>query len=308
MFVFNRTAALAVVFFSVSALVACSPSAEQKKLAFQNQKLTEELTELKKQLEGKLSESDTSATELSRLTAELEESLEKADSLQARVEALQGELGTEKERVAEARTALETATARADVVEAELGQVKSQLEAVAAQSPDMQGAAVGDGGQDELSSIKAELEKTVGERDALAAENEKLEADLAAANRDKERLDSDVRQQLTEARDKAAELNTSYEKLLSEKQALERVDEQTRNELAEAQQAFEQAQSEVAKLSGARGVYTVNKGDSLSTIAGFFYRDMSKWEAILEENSHLIDEPNLIYVGMTLVIPAIDAN
>ncbi|MDQ3460083.1 MAG: LysM peptidoglycan-binding domain-containing protein [Deinococcota bacterium] len=94
----------------------------------------------------------------------------------------------------------------------------------------------------------------------------------------------------------ASKLNTAYEGLLEEGEA-------TQVELEEARLRLEEAQSEVARLTGARGIYTVQSGDTLTTIASFFYRRAGRWSDILEANSFLIRNPNFIYPGMVLIIP-----
>jgi nucleoid-associated protein YgaU len=50
--------------------------------------------------------------------------------------------------------------------------------------------------------------------------------------------------------------------------------------------------------------YTVKAGDTLSKIAEHFYSSMGKWEKIFEANRESLKNPNYIYVGMKLVIPA----
>lgn len=52
------------------------------------------------------------------------------------------------------------------------------------------------------------------------------------------------------------------------------------------------------------GAYTVVKGDNLSKIAKDKYGDSSKWRVIYEANKDAIKNPNLIWPGQTLVIPA----
>lgn len=49
--------------------------------------------------------------------------------------------------------------------------------------------------------------------------------------------------------------------------------------------------------------YTVVKGDSLSKIAKREYGDMSKWRKIFEANRDVIDNPDLIEPGQSLIIP-----
>jgi nucleoid-associated protein YgaU len=50
--------------------------------------------------------------------------------------------------------------------------------------------------------------------------------------------------------------------------------------------------------------YTVKPGDTLSRLAEQFYHAPNKWEKIYEANRDVLKNPNYIYVGMKLVIPA----
>ncbi len=52
------------------------------------------------------------------------------------------------------------------------------------------------------------------------------------------------------------------------------------------------------------GTYTVVPGDNLSKIARNHYGDSSKWRVIYEANRDLISNPNQIWPGQVLVIPA----
>jgi nucleoid-associated protein YgaU len=49
--------------------------------------------------------------------------------------------------------------------------------------------------------------------------------------------------------------------------------------------------------------YTVVKGDSLSKIAKREYGDAREWRKIYEANKDVIDDPDLIEVGQSLIIP-----
>jgi nucleoid-associated protein YgaU len=51
--------------------------------------------------------------------------------------------------------------------------------------------------------------------------------------------------------------------------------------------------------------YTVKAGDSLSKIAKHHYGDAGKWHAIFEANRDLIKNPDLIYPGQVLKLPAL---
>ncbi len=67
--------------------------------------------------------------------------------------------------------------------------------------------------------------------------------------------------------------------------------------------ALQQAQNELARLVGARGVHVVAPGETLMSIAGHHYRDGRRWPEILEANRHLLDRPEQTRPGLVLVIP-----
>lgn len=52
--------------------------------------------------------------------------------------------------------------------------------------------------------------------------------------------------------------------------------------------------------------YTVVKGDTLSHIAKEHYGKASKWHAIFDANRDQIDDPDKIFPGQVLKLPAID--
>ena len=72
---------------------------------------------------------------------------------------------------------------------------------------------------------------------------------------------------------------------------------------AELRAQLAAVQMTVAGLTGAQGFYRVQPLDSLSGIATFFYRNGARWPEILEANAYLLDDPNTLFPGMTLVIP-----
>ena len=50
--------------------------------------------------------------------------------------------------------------------------------------------------------------------------------------------------------------------------------------------------------------YTVEDGDTLHTLAARFYGSALEWERIYQANSDKLSNPDLIYPGQELVIPA----
>lgn len=62
---------------------------------------------------------------------------------------------------------------------------------------------------------------------------------------------------------------------------------------------------EVVEPGSEADMYTVVKGDSLSKIAKEFYGDASKYPVIFEANKPMLEDPDLIYPGQVLRIPAL---
>jgi len=64
------------------------------------------------------------------------------------------------------------------------------------------------------------------------------------------------------------------------------------------------APPELAPTPTSSGTYVVVKGDSLSKIAQRQYGKASQWRRIYEANRDVIKDPDLIYPGQQLRIPA----
>ncbi|MBL7004869.1 MAG: LysM peptidoglycan-binding domain-containing protein [Gammaproteobacteria bacterium] len=150
---------------------------------------------------------------------------------------------------------------------------------------------------------KKELEKSLSEQQQS---NEKLLAQLASIQAEEEKLSNTLKKtttNLTKARSKASRLNNSYDRMLREHTQLLSSDSKKAKAINSMRVELEQAQQDVARLSGARGIYTIQQGDILSTIAHFFYHDATRWPDIFKANSFILDDPDLIYRGMVLIIP-----
>jgi LysM repeat protein len=50
--------------------------------------------------------------------------------------------------------------------------------------------------------------------------------------------------------------------------------------------------------------YAVEQGDTLSKIADHFYKDADDWQWLYHENDRTVSDPNLIYPGQKLLVPA----
>ena len=105
------------------------------------------------------------------------------------------------------------------------------------------------------------------------------------------------------AQARATALTDELGVLLDEQEGLQETTQAQRDALQAVRQQLEETQNEIARLTGARGIYTVQPGDSLSSIATFFYRNGNRWPDILAANANLIDSPDLIFAGMVLIVP-----
>ncbi len=167
--------------------------------------------------------------------------------------------------------------------------------------------------RERVAALESELKSSQHKAAELAAEKEKLSQGLsetqrkaaaaAAARAELSRELQAKEQTLEQAKARSAELNKAYESLLKDKSQLAASDAAHRAELERTRKAFEEVQGVIARLTGARGIYTVQNTDSLSKIAAFFYHDALRWHDIFKANAHLIDHPDLIYPEQVLIVP-----
>lgn len=108
-----------------------------------------------------------------------------------------------------------------------------------------------------------------------------------------------LQEQLAEAESQIAALEAEVEALKSEIVALESRRDELLAKLDEVKETWKKCQY---------GRYKVIEDDWLSKIAGMrkIYHDGSKWPMIYEANKDRIKNPNLIYPGWVLLIPAYD--
>ncbi|HIE43929.1 MAG TPA: LysM peptidoglycan-binding domain-containing protein [Candidatus Omnitrophica bacterium] len=103
-------------------------------------------------------------------------------------------------------------------------------------------------------------------------------------------------EELQSLRDEISQTISRVELGKEERRELEHYLSQIENQLKAYKEQFE-------TLGGM--TYTIKKGDSLWSIARDHYGDAYKWPIIYRANKDKIDNPNLIYPGQHLSIPAI---
>lgn len=317
-----------IFLFLSMALIACGPSQREQDLSAENNRLIDEQGKLKQQLAnmqaqlqaselqvttveadppvgaqaeqaGKLGIAQPSAEPIG-LTAESETSdtaNEQAQTLSQQPE----EASVAGNSIQQESSGLEQQSAPSI---AEKDRLKANLEIARTATDELRRSV--EELQAQQSTIKAEMNASLAENESLKQRLAQLEGHTETLTEERENLNKRLTQTANElggAQDRSAELSSAYEVLLQEKSSLAANDEAKRTELEHAKQSLEDAQTEVARLTGARGIYTVQDIDSLSTIAAFFYRDGNQWPKILQANSFLTTNPDLIYSGMVLIIP-----
>ncbi len=145
--------------------------------------------------------------------------------------------------------------------------------------------------RDASQDLRTRLGASEARADRLQARIAELEERLASKRPDPEAIAA--------GRARVAELHKAYRTLLAARPQ----DPTRKAALASTASALQRAQIELALLTGARGVYTVQEGDSLGSIARFFYRDPARWPAIFEANAIVLDRPEGIAPGNVLLIP-----
>ncbi|MGD2083915.1 MAG: LysM peptidoglycan-binding domain-containing protein, partial [Chromatiales bacterium] len=80
-------------------------------------------------------------------------------------------------------------------------------------------------------------------------------------------------------------------------------DSELRAALTVAIQELRADQFLLARIIDARGVYQVRADDSLALVASRFYGDGNRWPEIHRANEHVLDDPDRLYKGTTLVVP-----
>jgi len=242
--------------------------------------------------------------ELVKASDALAAATQSRDELQKTRSALEAQSVEQANALAAAKKQEQSLQARTSDLEGQVADLEAQLGDATRTLAQLRGRAA---------ESEAALATALKERDALQSQlaTARHDRDLLQARLDATQLHStNLAHQLQQtagdlqaARGRATELTRSLETLLASHQGLQQLTDAQRNELAGVRRRLEDAQNEVARLTGARGIYTVQPADSLSSIAVFFYRNGNLWPAILRANAHLIDDADLIFPGMVLIVP-----
>jgi len=122
----------------------------------------------------------------------------------------------------------------------------------------------------ELTQMRENLDKLEKERDALQAKLEEVETELATLRKQVETL-------TWANKELVKELDAAY--------------------------ASGKAGKPARLPEGTRGMYVIQKGQSLSEVAKAFYGDPGRWRELVEANKEKIPNPDMIEAGTVILIP-----
>ena len=106
---------------------------------------------------------------------------------------------------------------------------------------------------------------------------------------------------LDKAQGISAEAAKAY--VAAAREAREKPSAATRTAAKAASQSLRAAQYDVARITGARGIYTLRKEDTLAIVAARFYGDGNRWPTIFEANKGVLGNPDQVLPGLTVVVP-----
>lgn len=173
-----------------------------------------------------------------------------------------------------------------------------------------------------IESLEATLERMKTEREVLIDERDKLAEDLAQSahriddlslelgrthgdqQQHKVRLDGLVESASSlevQLRQKAAEQMQALQE--HRKKRGEMDGPQWKDRRAALEQAVYDEQFKLVQSLSARGVHRVQRDDTLARISREAYGRSNRWNEIFEANRHLLDDPDRVFPGMTLIIP-----
>lgn len=309
---------------------AAATTAEASQSSGSTDEQLSKIAEDKAQLETKLQQLRESAkktqSELAALQAKLGEvdaekaamrlQLDLLNRKQADLEAEAIQVGPLKRRLSESQTAADRATAAAEALRAEIEQLKQQRQGEAQKHTAQLTAAELRlrEHKDRAGGLDAQIQRLEQQLAQREAQIERLQAAESRRTEAKRQLESrleELRARLpapeggsvtaAQARAQARAAAETLERLISEGQGVN--NPQLWQQIRETENALHRNQYLLARAEGDRTVYRVRPGDSLARISVLVYGSDEAWQKLFEANRHLLDDPDSVLPGLTLVIP-----
>ena len=162
-----------------------------------------------------------------------------------------------------------------------------------------------------LKEALLELERTLSERDRQLSELDARRLSLTTAHEALERRFEALRARVPrqdggtldaeQARQAARE---AYERLRETLSIPDpKRDANAEQAITDAETLLHRHQLALARVLDAQGAYRIRPSDSLALISSRCYGDSSRWRALFEANRHVLEDPNQLMPGVTLVVP-----
>jgi nucleoid-associated protein YgaU len=162
-----------------------------------------------------------------------------------------------------------------------------------------------------LKEALLELERTLSERDRQLSELDARRLSLTTAHEALERRFEALRARVPrpdggtlDAEQARQAARDAYVELRETLRARETPRDATADQaVTAAETLLHRHQLTLARVLDAQGAYRVRPNDSLALISSRCYGDSSRWRALFEANRHVLEDPNQLMPGVTLVIP-----
>ncbi|GEM_PF-4024458 len=256
---------------------------------------------------------DRNQADRERVTQALASCSTKLDSAHAAIQRLRSEHAQLQQALADTRQGMRSC-------QQEKAQIAAALEDSRKSSADMKlGLSEAEGENkrlsDQLSSVRGAWEHCQALYDGLESEaagirHEKdtcqhrlaaIEADLAALRARVPKAEGgDLElQDLKAAATQASEALTQAFKAKHRRKAAADADAN----YAKARAALANLQFQIARSEGGSGIYRVHRHDTLASIARWYFGQSGTWQPLYEANRHVLQNPNRLIPGVTLIIP-----
>ncbi|WP_296805391.1 LysM peptidoglycan-binding domain-containing protein [Thiocapsa sp.] len=162
-----------------------------------------------------------------------------------------------------------------------------------------------------LKEALLELEKALSERDRQLSELDSRRLSLTTAHEALERRFEALRARVPrqdggtlDAEQARQAARDAYERLRETLRIPDTKRDATAEQtIADAEKLLHRHQLALARVLDAQGSYRVRPSDSLALISSRCYGDSSQWRALFEANRHVLEDPNQLMPGVTLVVP-----
>ncbi|WP_462320496.1 LysM peptidoglycan-binding domain-containing protein [Halochromatium sp.] len=289
------------------------------KIAAEKEQLETRLQRLKESANATKGEVATLQTRLDEVDAEkaaMRLQLDLLNRKQADLEAEAAQVAPLKRRLSDSQSAADRAAAAADALRAEIEQLKQQRQGEAQKHTAQLTAAELRlrEHKDRATNLDAQIQRLEQQLAQREAQVERLQAAEARRAEAKQQLESrleELRARLPAPEGGTVTANDARAQARSEAETLERLiregqgvnNPQLWQQIREAENALHRNQYLLARAEGNRTVYRVRPGDSLARISALVYGTDKGWQEIFEANRHLLDDPDRVMPGLTLVIP-----